>query len=76
MHRVQDSSVYRFQTITASATISVVVRLPPSLVSQLRVCTRPLTAKAFKARKYSNKNIKVISQDEVDGYAKGEVLAK
>jgi hypothetical protein len=37
---------------------------------------RPLTAKAFKARKYSNKNIKVISQDEVDGYAKGEVLAK
>jgi hypothetical protein len=37
---------------------------------------RPLTAKAFKTRKYSNKNIKVISQDEVDGYAKGEVLAK
>lgn len=37
---------------------------------------RPLTYDAFKRRKISNKNIKVLPEDEVFGYAKGEVLTK
>ncbi len=37
---------------------------------------RPLTAKAFKARKYNIKNIKTLPQDEVDAYAKGDVVNK
>ncbi len=37
---------------------------------------RPLTATAFKKRKYSFKNVVKLLQDEVDAYAKGEVLSK
>jgi hypothetical protein len=37
---------------------------------------RPLTAVAFKNRRYSNKNIKVLPQAEVDSYAKGDIVAK
>ena len=37
---------------------------------------RPLTANAFRVRKLSVKKISVLSQTEVDTYAKGEVLTK
>ncbi len=37
---------------------------------------RPLTAATFKKRKISAKNIKVLPQEEVDNYAKGDTLAK
>jgi len=37
---------------------------------------RPLTFAAFQARKITPKQISVLSQGEVDAYAKGDVLAK
>ncbi len=37
---------------------------------------RPLTATAFKKRKLNFKNVVKLPQDEVDAYAKGEVLNK
>lgn len=37
---------------------------------------RPLTFEAFKRRKISSKQIKVLSQAEVDAFAKGETLTK
>lgn len=37
---------------------------------------RPLTAAAFKARRYSFKNIKTLPQSEVDAYAKGDIIQK
>jgi hypothetical protein len=37
---------------------------------------RPLTATAFKKRKYSFKNVVKLPEDEVEAYAKGEVLSK
>lgn len=37
---------------------------------------RPLTAAAYKARKITAKKITVLSQSEVDGFAKGDVITK
>jgi hypothetical protein len=37
---------------------------------------KPLTAKAFAARKIKAKQISVIGQEEIDGYAKGDIVAK
>lgn len=37
---------------------------------------KPLTANAFKVRKIKASQISVIAQEEVNGYAKGDILAK
>lgn len=37
---------------------------------------RPITGKAFKRRGYSFKRVVTLPQEEVDNYAKGEVIAK
>jgi hypothetical protein len=37
---------------------------------------RPLSAAAFKNRKYSFKNVVTLSQAEIDAYGKGETLDK